>query len=349
MNYVLTCVCTLTDVSSESRRRRLSGQRTLVALFFSLHRSRETNLREKGIVLKPWQSKQRDFPPPPSCRCLLFKNWFPLSEQTCKADARTQTAAASHVHTHIKITLHPVGLAARPAKKRKTRRAGVMQRQLELAAFVLAITGWMCSVLTRCLALWTVSGTLDNATATLPAYWDGVWLEWDHWDLAHDGSLHCSFYQALMSLSGSFRTWRALIMAAVVAGAFASVIGVVGAVWFPKRGQVKVFSGSLFVVSGILLLVPTAWTCHHTSQPLEGAVMPRRDWGPALYIGWISVALMLAGGAFLITRCPTAERQAEQPDNSRYPGQEEEANHPLSRINRTTFTNSQYQRRSEPI
>ncbi len=224
-----------------------------------------------------------------------------------------------------------------------------MQRQLELAALALALTGWLCSILTRCLALWKVSGTLHNTTATLPAYWDGVWLEWDHWDLAHDGSLHCSFYQSLMSLSGSFRTWRALIMAAIGAGAFAAVIGAVGAVWFPMRGQIKVFSGTLFVLSGILLLIPTAWTCHHTSQPLEGAVLLRRDWGPALYLGWISFALMLAGGAFLTTRCPTVERQVQHPDGGRHPNLEDEASHPLSRINRTAFTNSQYERRSEPI
>lgn len=223
-----------------------------------------------------------------------------------------------------------------------------MERQLELAALGLALTGWLCAILTRCLALWKVSGTLDNTTATLPAYWDGVWLEWDHWDLAHDGSLHCSFYQSLMSLSGSFRTWRALIMAAIGAGAFAAVIGAAGAMWFPMRGQIKVFSGTLFVLSGILLLVPTAWTCHHTSQPLEGAVLLRRDWGPAMYLGWISFALMLVGGVFLTTRCPTSERQDQQP-GERYPSVEEEANHPLSRINRTTFTHSQYERRSEPI
>uniref|UniRef100_A0A3Q3QK72 Claudin n=1 Tax=Monopterus albus TaxID=43700 RepID=A0A3Q3QK72_MONAL len=141
-----------------------------------------------------------------------------------------------------------------------------MKRQLEFAALGLALIGWLCAILTRCLALWKVSGTLDNATATLPAYWDGVWLEWDHWDLAHDGSLHCSFYQSLLSLSGSFRTWRALIMAAIGAGGFAVVIGAAGVVWFPLRGQVKIFSGALFVLSGILLLVPISWTCHHTSQ-----------------------------------------------------------------------------------
>ena len=108
----------------------------------------------------------------------------------------------------------------------------------------------------------------------------------------------------------------------------------------------KVFSGGLFVVAGVLLLVPTAWTCHHSGRPLEGAALLRRDWGPALYLGWVSFALMLVGGAFLATRCPTtAEARAELPGQE----EEEEANHPLSRINRTTFTNSQYQRRSEPV
>uniref|UniRef100_A0A3Q0RFG3 Claudin n=1 Tax=Amphilophus citrinellus TaxID=61819 RepID=A0A3Q0RFG3_AMPCI len=173
-----------------------------------------------------------------------------------------------------------------------------LEQKLEFAALGLGAIGWLCAILTRCLALWNVSGTVDNTTATLPAYWDGVWLEWDHWDLAHDGSLHCSFYRSLMSLSGSFRTWRALIMAAVGAGAFASVIGAVGMVWFPQRGQIKVFSGSVFVLSGILLLVPIAWTCHHTSQPLEGAVGLRRDWGLALYLGWISFGLMLGSANY---------------------------------------------------
>lgn len=219
-----------------------------------------------------------------------------------------------------------------------------MKRQLELTALAVAFAGWLCAILTRCLALWKVSGTLDNSTATLPAYWDGVWLEWDHWDLAHDGSLHCSFYRSLMSLSGSFRTWRALIMAAVGVGGLAVLVGAAGAVWFPARGQIKVSSGALFVLAGILLLIPTAWTCHHTSQPLEGFVLLRREWGAALYLGWISFALMLAGGVFLTTRCPTIERRAQQPDGGRYPTSEEDANHPLSRINRAAFTNSQYER-----
>ncbi|XP_019716887.1 claudin-4-like [Hippocampus comes] len=224
-----------------------------------------------------------------------------------------------------------------------------MRRHLELAGLGLALSGWLCAILTRCMAFWTVSGTLDNSTATLPAYWDGVWLEWDHWDLAHEGQLHCSFYRSLMSLSGSFRTWRALIMAAVGAGAFATVVGAAGAGWFPKRGQVKVFSGATYILSGILILIPIAWTCHHTSHRLEGALHLRRDWGPALYLGWVAFALTITGGTLLTTLCPTASEGPVQAVEGSRPRHPEEATHPLNRINRATFTHSQYQRGSVPI
>lgn len=215
-----------------------------------------------------------------------------------------------------------------------------MQWRLELVALAVALAGWFCAILTRSLALWTVSGTVDNNTATLPAYWDGVWLEWDHWDLAHDGSLHCSFYQYLMSLSGSFRAWRSIIVAGIVAGGLALLLGAGGAVWAPARRWIQLVSAALSVLAGILLLIATAWTCHHTSQPLEGAALLKRAWGPALYLGWIAVALSLAGGVFLAT----VARLAKQHDADRSPEQEMDASHPLSRINRAAFTNSQYER-----
>ncbi|KAG7257924.1 hypothetical protein CRUP_006640 [Coryphaenoides rupestris] len=230
-----------------------------------------------------------------------------------------------------------------------------MDHWLELAALGLGVSGWLCSVFTRCLALWTVSGTVDNATATLPAYWDGVWLDWDHWDLGQDGSLHCSFYQRLMSLSGNFRTWRALVVAAIGAGAAAVAVGAAGVVWCPRRAgrlrvKVKVASGALFIAAALLLLVPVAWTCHHTGRPLEGAEELRRVWGPALYMGWVSFGLMVAAGAaFLVIRCPgpgASEEAAAAPPVGRLSEQED---NPLNTIQRTAFTNSQYGRMAQPL
>ena len=213
---------------------------------------------------------------------------------------------------------------------------------------------------------------MDNVTATLPAYWDGVWLDWDHWDHRDPVQVQCSFYRRLApTLSAHFRAWRALLAAAVGAGAAAAAVGAAGAVWFPGRGQVKAACGALFAAAAALLLVPLAWTCRHAARPLEedGAAAAegkdlRRDWGPALYLGWVSLALMAAGGAYLLTRWPRAGG-AEQP--ARGPGEEMEkmeverggggggggegggGDHPLSAIHRTTMTSSQYGRMSRPI
>lgn len=252
---------------------------------------------------------------------------------------KTQANTGTHRHTH-KHTLHTHSTADEAGRSAMN---PVVLRHLELAALSLGIAGWVCTIFTRCLSLWRVSGTVDNTTATLPAYWDGVWLEWDHWDLQHDGSLHCSFYQSLMSLSGSFRIWRALITAAIGAGAFASVIGFVGAVFFRNRAQVKLGAGVVFVLAGILLLIPLAWTCRHTSQPLEGNVALKREWGTALYVGWISITFLIVGGGFLTTRCPRYETGGE-----RDPESAGEVQSPLNTIHRTAFTNSQYRRAQVP-
>lgn len=136
-------------------------------------------------------------------------------------------------------------------------------------------------------------------------------------------------------------------MASIGAGAFAVVISIIGEVWFPKRNQVKVVSGVVFVLSGMLLLVPVAWTCHHTNEPLEGAVVLRRDWGAALYTGWISFSLTVVGGGFLSTRCLMFQQQDESERGSYppgYPVAEQEPTNPLDTIHRTAFRHSQYAR-----
>lgn len=97
----------------------LKNQSTVEPLFSPFSRN-----WEKGVVLKPWQSKHRDFPPPPSPSRAVpsFSEYqrtgFPFSEQTCKANRRahlhtythTHIVSASHMHTRVKITPHPTPL-----------------------------------------------------------------------------------------------------------------------------------------------------------------------------------------------------------------------------------------------
>ncbi|XP_018588003.1 claudin-4-like [Scleropages formosus] len=181
-----------------------------------------------------------------------------------------------------------------------------MERKVELVAFGLSVVGWLCAVLTRCLPMWRVSGDLGNTTGTLPVYWDGVWLDWEHHSV---GALRCSLYQSLLSLGGNFRAWQAMITSSIGVGVFPLVIYTIGWLKFPDRVQVKVVSGAAFILSGVLLLIPVSWTTHDTTKVLETLPSLRRDWGEALYAGWTAMSLLILGGGILCTRCSAARTQ----------------------------------------
>ncbi|XP_030633877.1 claudin-4-like [Chanos chanos] len=199
-----------------------------------------------------------------------------------------------------------------------------MKRYIELAGFGIGCTGWLCSILTRFLPMWNITGPTDNVTTvSVPMYWGGIWLS-----LEEHNNLHCSFYQSMMSLSGSFRSWQALLTAAICVGLSPVVLYVVGLVKFPQRVQVKAASGAAFLVSGLLLLVVSAWTTHSTAESLNSALSLKREWGIALYFGWVGTALLMVGGGVLCINCCKAEQQdnEQRQEGQRY---DDGASYPL--------------------
>lgn len=223
-----------------------------------------------------------------------------------------------------------------------------MARWVELAGFGLAGVGWLCAVLTRFLPVWNVSGTVDNNTDSLPLYWDGVWLNWQELSKAN---LHCNFYMSLLSLTGSFRSWKVLLVASIGTGVFPAVGYLVGLIKFPQRLQIKAASGVVFVLSGLLLLVVIAWTTHVTHSDLDVDIHLTQDWGPALYSGWTGVVLLLVGGGVLSIFCCKSTSQ-EQREPERVAGSEaagSEAADPLFTIHSAAFNESPYRRTTSPI
>ncbi|XP_012688431.2 claudin-4-like [Clupea harengus] len=172
-----------------------------------------------------------------------------------------------------------------------------MDDALVLIAARLGLSGWFCALLTRFLSVWTVSGTVDNTTDSLAMHWDGVWI---HWEQKGDDSLHCHFIQAMLQLSGNFQSWRDLITASICISLAANGLYLVGQTRLP----VKVVSGVLFVLSGVLLLVVTSWVSHDGSEAPNAVTSFKREWGPALYTGWVGTALLLVvGGGTLVSTC----------------------------------------------
>ncbi|XP_038673487.1 claudin-1-like [Scyliorhinus canicula] len=69
-----------------------------------------------------------------------------------------------------------------------------------------------------------------------------------------------------------------------------------------KKGKVATIGGVIFIISGLAVLVATAWYGNNIAQEFYNPFTPtnsRFEFGQALFIGWAAAALSLLGGAFL--------------------------------------------------
>uniref|UniRef100_A0A8B9I1F0 Claudin n=1 Tax=Astyanax mexicanus TaxID=7994 RepID=A0A8B9I1F0_ASTMX len=175
-----------------------------------------------------------------------------------------------------------------------------MDRRVELTGFLLAVLGWICTIVTWQIPMWYVTGTVDNNTDTLALYWNGVWLNWQ--DLSK-GSLHCNFYMSLLSLADHFRSRRALVISSMAIGTLPVLIYLTGLLKFPQLVLIKATAGLVYVISGLLLLIVVSWTTHITQGSLDIDIQLTTEWGPALFSGWIGTVLLLVGGGILPKHC----------------------------------------------
>uniref|UniRef100_A0A8C1E6Q9 Uncharacterized protein n=1 Tax=Cyprinus carpio carpio TaxID=630221 RepID=A0A8C1E6Q9_CYPCA len=166
--------------------------------------------------------------------------------------------------------------------------------------------------------MWHVTGMVENIPTTLPLYWDGVWLNWQHHTT---GRLHCAFYQSLLNLTEHFNSWKILVITSIGLGALAIAVYPFGWIRYPKNISLKIASGPMFVVSGLVLLVEISWTTHLTASK-AGAVLTR-EFGSAIYTGWIGTVLLVVGGVVLTIICSIAlgeQRRDERAAQTSEPG-----------------------------
>ncbi|XP_060220032.1 claudin-6 isoform X3 [Meriones unguiculatus] len=73
-----------------------------------------------------------------------------------------------------------------------------------------------------------------------------------------------------------------------------------------SKSRLVLMSGIIFVLSGILILIPVCWTAHSIIQDFYNPLVAdaqKRELGPSLYLGWAASGLLLLGGGLLCCAC----------------------------------------------
>lgn len=181
---------------------------------------------------------------------------------------------------------------------------------LELLGVFFSLSAWLFSLTTTLLSQW-----LTLSTDLLPAesYELGLWGTCVVQEL---GVLECRPYDSLLGLPPDIRLARILMCATLATGlmgiSFAIpgiylVNGCKGTETMREKRTLKMMGGVLCFAAGIMGLVPVSYVAHLTVLRFFDEsvpdVVPRWEFGQALFWGWTAAFLHIVAGSLLITSC----------------------------------------------
>ncbi|XP_060928824.1 claudin-4-like [Limanda limanda] len=181
---------------------------------------------------------------------------------------------------------------------------------LQILGIALCIIGWIGAIVACALPQWKVTAFIGQNIVTAQTTWEGIWMTCV---VQSTGQMQCKVYDSMLALSKDLQAARALIIVAIILGVLGILLSIAGGKCTncvedeAAKAKVCVASGVIFILTGVLTLIPVSWTANTVIQDFYNPMMmgsQKRELGAALFIGWGGAALLIIGGAFLCANCP---------------------------------------------
>ncbi|NWT26820.1 CLD14 protein, partial [Cardinalis cardinalis] len=180
---------------------------------------------------------------------------------------------------------------------------------LELLGFSLSLLGFVGTLIATILPHWWRSAHVGTNILTAVAYVKGLWMEcvWHS-----TGVYQCQPHRSQLALPADLRAARAMMVISCLLAVLAAAVAVVGmrctrcAEGSPAKASMAGSGGVGFVAAGLLCLVPVSWSTSEVVMDFYNPTLPagmKYEIGQALYLGFVSSALTILGGALLCTSC----------------------------------------------
>ncbi|CAB1314422.1 unnamed protein product [Coregonus sp. 'balchen'] len=209
---------------------------------------------------------------------------------------------------------------------------------LELLAMVVYMAAWLCALATTLMSQWL---TLSTELLLTESYELGLWETCVVQDM---GGMECRPYDSLLGLPQDIKVARVFMCISLAVGLLGLLLAIPGLYLVNSFSQglegcrakriLKVAGGVLGMIAGVLSLIPVSYVAHLTVMRYFDEsvpeVVPRWEFGDALFCGWVGGFLLLVAGLLLFASClgPLADHSrgpqadyygAPQADHSRGP------------------------------
>ncbi|XP_078103076.1 claudin a [Sander vitreus] len=179
----------------------------------------------------------------------------------------------------------------------------------QMMGIALCIIGWIGVIVTCILPQWKVTAFVGQNIVTAQTTWEGIWMTCV---VQSTGQMQCKVYDSMLALSSDLQAARALTIISLLLGVVGILLSIAGGKCTncveeeSAKAKIGVTSGVIFIVAGVLCLIPVSWTANTIIQnfynPMLG--LDKRELGASLFIGWGASGLLILGGALLCANCP---------------------------------------------
>ncbi|XP_013920945.1 PREDICTED: claudin-22-like [Thamnophis sirtalis] len=172
---------------------------------------------------------------------------------------------------------------------------------VQLSGLVVSLFGWVLSCVTTYVPLWK---SLNLELNDLEIWNMGLWQT-----CISQAVLQCENYASLLALPLEIKISRVLMVTSNGLGFLAFALALLGSDCLKtsdprQKRHFGITGGILFCVSGVTTLVPISWVAYNTVQDFWDQtvpdVVPRWEFGDALFLGWFAAFFLLLGGCLVI-------------------------------------------------
>ncbi|KAG7228867.1 hypothetical protein INR49_008645 [Caranx melampygus] len=145
--------------------------------------------------------------------------------------------------------------------------------------------------------------------------------------------MECRAYDSLLGLSTDLKLARILMCASLAVGMLGILVAIPGLDLvnsckdhggYRAKRTLTVTGGLLGMVSGVLCLVPVSYMAHlaviHFFDDKVPEVVPRWEFGDALFCGWVGGFLLIVAGMLLVSSCLCFQVEPQPVLQRRYQG-----------------------------
>ncbi|XP_054651149.1 claudin-8-like [Dunckerocampus dactyliophorus] len=189
----------------------------------------------------------------------------------------------------------------------------------EVVALVIGFIGLIGVAAVTGLPMWRVTAFIEENIIVMETRWEGLWMNCYR---QANIRMQCKVYDSLLFLPPDLQAARGLMCSSVALTVFALVVSAVGMKCtkvVDHRARTKhivlVAGGALFLMACITTLIPVSWTGHVIIREFYNPLLidaQRRELGEALYIGWVTSALLFSAGVILLCRHAPRTQEPDQ-------------------------------------